>query len=107
MIGVGRDDRRALYPTTLHGLNALVFGLVGYLNDHKLDPVVETLIDIAGLAARRPDDPELRALPLVEMTTAGFEAPIGRALVLGLANRLIAHPSCLAHAERRAAPDLA
>jgi MoxR-like ATPase len=107
MIGVGRDERLALYPTTLHGLNALVFGLVGYLNARNLEPVVETLLDIAGLAARRPDEPALRALPLAEMTTAGFEALIGRALAQGLADRLIAHPAYLAHAERRAELGLA
>ncbi|MEL6586993.1 MAG: AAA family ATPase [Pseudomonadota bacterium] len=103
MIALDREARLPLYPVTLHALNALVFGLVGYVNDRNLEPVVETLLDIAELAGRHPDPAPLRSLPLAEMTTAGFEALIGRALDLGLADRLITHPAYLAHTKRRAA----
>ena len=107
MVRATRDERAAMYPETLHGLNALVFGLVGYASPSNFEAVVETLLDIGDLARRRPDAAAFRALPLAEIATSGFESLIGRALALGLADRLLAHPSYKAHTERRAALGLA
>jgi hypothetical protein len=78
MLATPRADRAELYPTTLHGLTALVFGLVGIANRETLPAAIEILADLRaqhGLATR--------GLPISELASFGFELMIGRALGQG------------------------
>jgi MoxR-like ATPase len=103
MLAADRASRARLYPASLHGLNALVHGLVGALSDETAEAAIETLADIRTLPERR-GEPAFRAMPLAELTTHGFEMLIRRGLELGLGERFLASPSYRAYAaERRAA----
>lgn len=78
MLATARDERAALYPTTLHGLTALVFGLVGISTRETLSAAIEILADLrthSRLAAG--------GLPTSELASFGFELLIGRALAQG------------------------
>jgi hypothetical protein len=78
MLATPRADRAALYPGTLHGLTALVFGLVGIATRDTLPAAIEILADLRrhkGLAAG--------GLPVSELASFGFELLIGRALAQG------------------------
>ncbi|MEL6522340.1 MAG: MoxR family ATPase [Pseudomonadota bacterium] len=106
LVKTARSKRARLYPESLHGLNALTYGLVGYLTPKTLDPVVDCVLDIAELQSLKPKAKKLEALPLRELATAGFEMVIDKALREGMAERLIAHPAYVAHQSRRAAQGL-
>ena len=101
-----RKDRPALYPETLHGLNALVIGLAGYANEDTLDAVIECTLDIALLQRAKPKSAALKALPLRELATAGFEMIIEGALEKGLAEQILVHPAYKEHQARRSAEGL-
>jgi hypothetical protein len=78
MLAAARADRTALYPTTLHGLTAMVFGLVGMVGRDTLPAAIEILADLRGhrgLAAG--------GLPTSELASFGFELLIGRAMAQG------------------------
>lgn len=78
MLATPRAERLPLYPATLHGLTALVFGLVGMATRNSLPAAIEILADLRthkGLAAR--------GLPTNELASFGFELLIGRALDQG------------------------
>ena len=78
MLATPRADRATLYPHTLHGLTALVFGLVGLARRETLPAAIEILADLRlhkGLAAG--------GLPTSELASFGFELLIGRALGQG------------------------
>ncbi|MEM9708274.1 MAG: AAA family ATPase [Pseudomonadota bacterium] len=94
----GRRD--ALYPTSLHGLHGLIYGLSARLDADTAGAAVAILAGIEGLAARR-DDEALRVLPLAELTTHGFEILIRRGLDLGLGEVLLAQPEMRHHMEAR------
>ncbi len=106
LANAARKDRPALYPETLHGLNALIFGLSGYANEQTLDAVIECTLDIALLQRAKPRSASLKALPLRELATAGFEMIIETALQKGLADRILAHPAYQEHHARRSAQGL-
>jgi hypothetical protein len=73
-----RADRAALYPRTLHGLTALVYGLVAATTRQTLPTAIEILADLRG-----PDRGAQAGLPMAELATFGFEMLIGRALEQG------------------------
>lgn len=78
MLATPRAERMALYPVTLHGLTALVFGLVGLVTRATLPAAIEILADLRthrGLATG--------GLPTSELASFGFELLIGRALAQG------------------------
>lgn len=78
MLATPRGDRMALYPGTLHGLTAMVFGLVGITTRDTLPAAIEILADLRthkGLATG--------GLPTGELASFGFELLIGRALAQG------------------------
>ncbi len=78
MLATPRADRMALYPASLHGLTALVFGLVGMVTRGTLAAAIEILADLRthrGLATG--------GLPTSELASFGFELLIGRALAQG------------------------
>jgi hypothetical protein len=78
MLETPRRDRADLYPATLHGLTALIYGLVGAVDERTLPAGIEILADM-----RHLDRPAFRALPLSELASFGFELLIGRALEKG------------------------
>ncbi len=95
--------RWTLYPVSMHGLNALVFGLVGSLNTSTVREVVEVMAGLRELAGKR-DEPGFRQMPLAELCTYGFELLIQKALDLELGEAVLASPAYQAYAhERRAA----
>ena len=96
MLATPRADRRAMYPRTLHGLTALVYGLTGAVTRDTLPAGIEILTDL-----RRADAP---GLPLAELASFGFELLIGRALDRGWADAFAESAAYAEHAaERRAA----
>ena len=66
------EKRTALYPASIHGLNALTFGLVGIINKDNIEPVFEILLDMRRLAKLRPADGFDR-MPVQELSVNGFE----------------------------------
>lgn len=71
--------RANLFPDTLHGLNALVFGLVGAANQNTIAPVIDTMEQIRHLTDQRPER-TFHQLPLAELCTFGFEMLLAKAL---------------------------
>jgi hypothetical protein len=78
MLQADRADRAEMYPPTLHGLTALIYGLIGAVDEATLPAGIEILADMRGLSS-----PQHRALPLSELASFGFELLIGRALENG------------------------
>lgn len=96
MLDTPRADRRALYPRTLHGLTALVYGLTGAATEATLPAAIEILADLRGLDGG--------ALPLSELAAFGFELLIGRALEKGWEDIFATSDAYAAYAaDRRAA----
>lgn len=71
-----------LFPDTLHGLNALVFGLIGAPTEKLLPRVIDTLEQLRHLASHRKE-PVFAQLPLAELTALGFEMLLTRAFAEG------------------------
>jgi hypothetical protein len=78
MLATPRSERAALYPTSLHGLTAMVFGLVGIATRETLPAAIEILADLRAQKALAT-----RGLPISELASFGFELLIGRALTEG------------------------
>jgi hypothetical protein len=72
-----RAERAALMPCTLHGLTALVYGLVGGVTRDTLPDVIEIMADMRGLGDGHA------GLPMAELASFGFELLIARALEHG------------------------
>jgi MoxR-like ATPase len=98
-------DRPQLYPDTLHGLNALVYGLVGSVEAKSVGAAIDVMEGIRHLARDR-DEPVFRRLPLAELTTFGFEMLIARALEAGLQDAFLNSRTYAAYAEERRAAGL-
>jgi hypothetical protein len=77
LLAAPRAERAALYPRTLHGLTALVYGLIGAVSRETLPAAIEILADLRGLGAQMP------GLPVADLASFGFELLIGRALEKG------------------------
>jgi len=97
--------RLALYPHSLHGLNALVFGLVGAANAETMPAVIEALEDLRHLAEKR-SEPAFAALPLAELCTFGFEMLMAKALKQDLTEAFAKSPAYAAYAADRQAAGL-
>ena len=104
MLAAGPAARLALYPDTLHGLNALIYGLVGVLEHAETARVIDILAGIGTLAERRGG--RFGALPLAELTTYGMELLIQRGLDLGIEEAFLDAPALRAYAEDRRAAGL-
>ena len=75
MLGAARAERAGMYPRSLHGLSALVYGLTGAVTRETLPAGIEILADLRTLPGT--------GLPVAELATFGFELLIGRALAQG------------------------
>jgi len=106
MLAAGPRERVAMYPATMHGLTALIHGLVGALDRENAGDVIEILAGIRRLAEARPE-PAFGRMPLGELTTYGFESLIRKGLALGLEDAFLASPAYRAYAEEREAAGLA
>lgn len=93
-----RAKRPALHPTTMTGLTALTYALIGAANATTMPKVIEVMADLRHLARLRPDAPFAR-LPLAELTTHGFELLIQKALTQNLTEAFRTSP---AYADYRA-----
>jgi hypothetical protein len=78
MLATPRKDRGPLYPRSLHGLTALVYGLIGAVTKDTLPAAIEILADLRGLRDL--------GLPVSELASFGFELLITRALDRGWAD---------------------
>ena len=105
MLAARPADRSALYPATMHGLNALIHGLVGALDRENAAGVIEIMAGIRDLGGQREED-AFRRMPLSELTTYGFEMLIAKGLEAGLQDAFLASPSFRAYSEARKAAGL-
>lgn len=103
MLAAPRKARAAMYPATLHGLNAVIFGVSASVTAGNADAAIETVLDIGRLGSLRKRDRAFAGLPLRELATAGFEMLIERCLALGLADRILKNPDYKAHVADREA----
>ena len=105
MLAAAQRDRWALYPDTLHGLNALIYALVGAADAARIDAAIEAMEGIRHLAHRRPGE-GFEALPLAEVTAFGFELLIAQALERGLQEAFLRSDAYAAYAADREAAGL-
>jgi DNA polymerase III delta prime subunit len=102
MVKKPRAERAKMYPVKMVGLNAMVFGLLGYVEEKNADAVIEIMIDIGNLLELRPEAREdLKLLPLKEMATNGFEALINKMLPMGMGGRILDHPAYQEYTRQR------
>lgn len=98
MLGADRRDRPDMYPATLHGLTALIYGLVGVVNERSVASAIEILNDLRSLP--RP------GLPTSELATFGFEMLIARALEKGWQGAFVGSEAYAEYARDRSAAGL-
>ncbi len=79
MIEAGPRKRVAMYPPTMHGLTALMYGLISAADQPTLAVVIDIMAELRQLSALRPE-PAFARLPLGELATYGFELLIRKAL---------------------------
>jgi len=101
MLETARGKRAELYPKTLHGLTALIYGLVAVVDRDSLPDAIDILADLRGL-----DAAAFRGMPLGELAGFGFELLIGRALEQGWEDVFAASDSYAAYAAERQAAGL-
>lgn len=82
LLAADRKSRTDLYPNTLHGLNALVFGIIGAADGENLHRVIDTMEQLRHLDQLRKD-PAFASLPLAELCAFGFEILMAKALKHG------------------------
>jgi hypothetical protein len=99
MLTTPRAERAEMYPRTLHGLTALVYGLIGGTTRATLPAAIEILADLRELKG-------LGGLPLAELATFGFEMLIGRAFEQGWQDVFAHSPVYAAYARERQAAGL-
>ncbi|MEO0751915.1 MAG: ATPase, partial [Pseudomonadota bacterium] len=105
MLEADATARVALFPHSLHGLNALVFGLVGAANADTMPDIIDVMEEVRHLSDKRPE-PEFAALPLAELCTFGFEMLMTKALKNGLTEAFAGSPTYAAYAADRQAAGL-
>lgn len=74
--------RQQLYPSSLHGLTALVYALVTLAEKDTLPDAIDVMAGIGTLGRDRAQ-PDFARLPLGELVTYGFELLIDKALAQG------------------------
>jgi hypothetical protein len=101
MLAASRRARATLYPDTLHGLNALIYGLIGVADKDNLPDVIDTMADLRSLTG-----PAFGRLPLAELAASGFELLIAKALENGWEDVFAQSKSYGAYADARTADGL-
>jgi MoxR-like ATPase len=105
MLAAGAAERVALYPASLHGLAALVYGLPALVEARTLPAAIEVLAGLPDLTRARGGD--FARMPLMELATQGFELLIARALDEGWEEAFRTSRAYAAHMAARAAAGLA
>lgn len=95
-----RADRAAMYPRSLHGLTALIYGLIGATTRANLPDAIDILADLRSLGSTHA------GLPLAELTSFGFELLIGHALEKGWQDAFATSASYADYAATRRAAGL-
>lgn len=106
MLAADPRTRKDMYPATMHGLNALIYGLVGVLDARTADGAIAIMADVRRLAELRPE-PEFRRMPLGELATYGFEMLIRKGLEIGIGEAFLASRAYREYAAEREAMGLA
>jgi MoxR-like ATPase len=101
LLATPRKQRADLIPRTLHGLTALVYGLIGGTTRATLPAAIEVLADLPDLGGKG-----LGGLPLAELATFGFEMLIGRAFDQGWQDIFATSDAYAAYAAQRQAAGL-
>ncbi|MFY9213068.1 MAG: MoxR family ATPase [Aestuariivita sp.] len=96
LIATPRANRMPLYPDTMNGLVALIYGLVAHAEAETLPDVIDAMADIRTLKSNS-------ALPLSELTSFGFELLIRKALTSGLEEAFRGSASYAAYVQERQA----
>lgn len=99
-------ERAELYPSSLHGLTALVYALITLADATTIERVIDVLVEIGGLAKLRKDA-GFERLPLGELSTYGIELLIEKALKDGLQEAFRHSRSYAAYTSDRQAMGLA
>lgn len=92
MIVTPRQERLNMYPTTMHGLQAMVFGLVGISDKTNMDAAFEILLDMMDLVRLRRKEHSFALLPLAELATYGFESVLSKLLEKGIGTEILENP---------------
>ncbi|MEM6890197.1 MAG: MoxR family ATPase [Pseudomonadota bacterium] len=106
MLDASFKERAAYFPDSLHGLNAVVFGLIGAANEPRLPAVIETMEMVRHLGETRAGE-NFDQLPLSELCAVGFEMLMQKALSEGLSEAFATSPAYATYAKARAADGLA
>ncbi len=93
MVKAKREERIKMYPNSMHGLNAMVFGLLGMAEEANADAVIEIMVDLGRLKDLRPETPEFKQIPLKELSTHGFESLLGKLMDKGLHQIILDNPA--------------
>lgn len=98
MLDATGADRAALFPDSLHGLTALIYGLIGAVDETRMPAAIEILNDLRSL--------DRGGLPVSELATFGFEMLIARAMDRGWQGAFATSDAYAAYARDRAAAGL-
>jgi len=104
MLAASPADRLAMYPASMHGLTALIYGLVTRADVDTLPAVIEILANIRNLGRAR--GAAFAAMPLAELTTHGFEMLIRKAMDRGWTEAFLNSPAYADYADGRQAAGL-
>lgn len=85
MIKAKREERLKMVPTKMHGLNAMVFGLVGMVSNDTIIPIMEILSDLSDpdnlfRIRNKEDSAVFKKMPIRELATFGMEQVFSKAL---------------------------
>ncbi|MBC7737531.1 MAG: AAA family ATPase [Candidatus Saccharibacteria bacterium] len=105
MIEAGARPRVALYPATMHGMTALVYGLIAIADAQTLPVVIDIMAEIRQLGTLRPGAAFAR-MPLGELATYGFELLFAKALDQGWQQAFATSSAYAAYAAERKAAGL-
>lgn len=83
LIAAKPAKRAALFPDSLHGLNAVIFGLVGIAKAENMPAVIEVMEHLRHLKEHR-SEPQFAQLPLAELSAFGFEMLMTKAFKAGM-----------------------
>lgn len=79
LLSASKAERFARFPETLHGMNAVVFGLVGAAAPARLSQIIETMEQIRRIPEHNAS-PAFAQLPLAELVSFGFEMLLTKGL---------------------------
>ena len=93
MLAASAREHLPMYPATMHGLTARVYGLVTTADATTMPAAIDIMAEIRHPGTLR-NDAVLARLPLAELRTHGFEMRIRRALDRGWSQAFLTSPPC-------------